>query len=74
MTKEQKTLQELGSLEDEVNLPVDKGNATVMMRREDYDTKMRGIQDTAIYRRLEKHPTATAGEQAESKNERNGEG
>ena len=51
-------------------LTADKGNATVMMRREDYAAKMRGILDSATYRR----PTATAREQAESKNERIGEG
>ena len=60
LTKVQrKTLKELGSLEDEVILPADKGNATVMMRRDDYDTKMRGILDTATYRQLKKDPTAT---------------
>ena len=60
LTKEQrKTLKELGSLEDEVILPAAKGNATVMMRRDDYDTKMRGILDTATYRQLMKDPTAT---------------
>ena len=39
--KEQRTaLKELRGLEDEVILPADKGNATVMMRRCDYDKKM----------------------------------
>ena len=62
LNKEQrKALKELGSLEDEVILPADKGNATVMMRRDDYDTKMRGILDTATYRQLKKDPTATQG-------------
>ena len=40
-------------------LPADKGNATVMMMRDDYDTKMRGILDTATYRQLKKDPTTT---------------
>ena len=60
LTKEQrKALKELRSLEEEVILPADKGNATVMRRREDYDTKMRGILDVATYPRLKKDPTAT---------------
>ena len=57
--KQRKALKELRSLEEEVILPADKGNATVMRRREDYDTKMRGILDVATYRRLKKDPTAT---------------
>ena len=40
-------------------LPADKGNATMMKRRDDYDTKMRGVLDTATYRQLKKDPTAT---------------
>ena len=60
LTKEQrKALKELRSLEDEVILPADKGNATVMITREDYDRKMRGMLDTATYKRLKKDPTAT---------------
>ena len=60
LTKEQrKALNELRSLENEVILPADKGNATVMITREDYDRKMRGVLDTATYKRLKKDPTAT---------------
>ena len=40
-------------------LPADKGKATVMMTREDYDTKMRGMLSTATYKQLKKDPTAT---------------
>ena len=41
LTKEQrKALKELKDLEDEVILPADKGNATVVMRRKDYSTKI----------------------------------
>ena len=41
LTKEQRrTLKELKDLEDEVILPADKGNATVVMRRKDYSTKI----------------------------------
>ena len=52
----QKALKEL----DEVILPADKGNATVVMKRSDYDEKMRGmLDDTTTYRKLRKDPTAT---------------
>ena len=41
LTREQRTaLKELNGLKDEVIPPADKGNATVMMRRCDYDGKM----------------------------------
>ena len=60
LTKEQrKALKELKGLEDEVILPADKGNATVVMRREDYSTKMKGMLETSTYRQLGKDPTAT---------------
>ena len=60
LTKEQrKALKELRSLENEVILPADKGNATVMITREDYDRKMRVMLNTATYKRLKKDPTAT---------------
>ena len=55
LTKEQrKALKELRGLEDEVILPADKENATVIMTREDYDTKLRGMLETAIYWQLKK--------------------
>ena len=42
--KDQRTaLKELKGLKDEVILPVDKGNAAVMMRRYDYDGKMEEV-------------------------------
>ena len=61
MKKEhRKALKELRNLEDEVILPADKGNATVMMKRSDYDERMRGmLDDTTTYRKLPKDPTAT---------------
>ena len=59
LTKEQRrALKELRGLEDEVILPADKGNATVVMTREDYNTKMRGMLETATYQQLKKDPTA----------------
>ena len=60
LKKEQrKALKEMKYLEDEVILPADKGNATVVMRREDYSTKLKGMLETSTYRRLGKDPTAT---------------
>ena len=59
LTKEQrKALKELRQI-DELILLADKGNATVLMTRENYDTKMRGMIETATYRRLGKDPTIT---------------
>ena len=44
MKKEhRKALKELRSLEDEVILPADKGNATVVMKKSDYDRRMRDV-------------------------------
>ena len=41
-TKDQRTvLKELKGLEDEVTLPAEKGNTTVMRRRCDYDRRWR---------------------------------
>ena len=39
-------------------MPADKGNATVIMTREDYNTKLRGMLETATYRQLKKDLTA----------------
>ena len=53
-----KALKVLRSLEDEVILPANKGNAMVLMRS-DYDKKMRGmLDDTATCKKL-KDTTAT---------------
>ena len=53
-------LKELRDLEEEVILPANKGNATLVMKRSDYDVKMRGmLDDTTTYRKLPKDPTAT---------------
>ena len=60
MKEHRKALKELRNLEDEVILPADKGNATVVMKRSDYDEWMRGmLDDTTTYRKLPKDPTAT---------------
>ena len=48
------------SWKDEVILPADKGNATVVMERKDYDRKVRGLlDDTSTYYKLPKDPTPT---------------
>ena len=50
----------LKELEDEVILPADKGNVMVVMKKSDYDEKMRGMLDnTNTYRKLWKDSTAT---------------
>ena len=60
LTKEQRTaLKELRGLEDEVTLPAEKGNATVMMRRCDYDGRMEEMLGTGTYGKLRGDPTAT---------------
>ena len=52
-------MKELRNLENDSILPADKGNATVMMTKEDYDMKMRGMLSTATYKQLKKDLTAT---------------
>ena len=60
LTREQRTaLKELKGLKDEVILSADKGNATVMMRRCDYDGKMEEMLGTGTYGKLRGDPTAT---------------
>ena len=59
LTREQTmAMKQLKGWKDEVILPADKGNATVVMRREDYDRKMRELLDTTTYTRLKGDPTA----------------
>lgn len=36
-----------------------QGNATVLMEREEYDLKIKGLLNTGTYRLLRKDPTAT---------------
>ena len=59
MTKNQRTvLKDLRGLEDEVILPVDKGNATMIMRRCDYHRKMEEMLGTGTYGKLRGDPIA----------------
>ena len=39
-------MKELGGMEDEVILPTDKGNVTVVMNREEYNAKMKELLET----------------------------
>ena len=55
--EQRKALKELRSLENEVILPTDKGDATVMMTREDYDMKMKRMLSTVTYKQLKKGPS-----------------
>ena len=58
LSKEQrKALKELRSLENEVILPVEKEKATVMMTREGFDPKLRGMLSAATYKQLKKDLT-----------------
>ncbi|XP_046406218.1 uncharacterized protein LOC124171124 [Ischnura elegans] len=52
-----KALREDGSI---VVLPADKGNATVLMKKEDYNRKMEELLSDLVYHKLEKIPMAKA--------------
>ena len=55
-------LKELRNWKDEVILPADKGNATVIMEREDYDRKIGELlNDTSTYHKLPKDTTPDSG-------------
>ena len=45
-------------MKDVVILPADKGNATVLMTRDEYNSKLEDLLNTDTYRRLKKDPTA----------------
>ena len=55
---ESKALKELKQEKSLIIIPADKGRATVVMDREDYDGKLHSmLQDTTTYRRIEKDPS-----------------
>ena len=55
---QQVALKEMKGWDDQVILAADKGNATVVMERSDYDGKVRELlSDTTTYRCLPKDPT-----------------
>ena len=58
LTKDQRrAVKELRWMDDTVILPADKGNGTILMTKEDYNTKTKGLLETDTYRRLGKDPT-----------------
>ena len=56
--RQRRALKELREMKDVVILPADKGNATVLLMREEYSTKMRNMLATPTYKELKKDPTA----------------
>ena len=52
-------MNELRELKDEVILPADKGNVTVVMKRGDYNAKTKELLETTTYMLFKKDPTAT---------------
>ncbi|XP_046397784.1 uncharacterized protein LOC124164498 [Ischnura elegans] len=55
---ERKALQELKNNEDLLIIPADKGNATVIMKRSDYNDKITTLLSSATYKELKSDPTA----------------
>ena len=55
--EEREAIKELKKDEDIVILPADKGNATVVMNKEQYDRKMKELLEQDDYRRIKKDPT-----------------
>ena len=59
LSRQQKiVIDELRQMEGVVILPADKGNATVLMAREEYDNKLERLLNTNTYKILKKDPTA----------------
>ena len=55
LSKDQrKALKDLERLDDVVILPADKGNATVLMMKDDYDSKLMGMLGSDTYSILNK--------------------
>ena len=52
--KQRRALKELREMKEVVILPADKGNATVLMNKEEYSTKMRNMLATPTYKELKK--------------------
>ena len=61
ITKSQRVaLKEMKGWDDQVTLAADKGNATLVMERSDYNGKVRKLlNNTTTYRHLPKDPTQT---------------
>ena len=57
--KEMKALKDLACDKDVLILPADKGKATVVMNKDDYDAKMMTmLRDENTYRPVKKDPTS----------------
>ena len=60
VTKEERTaIKNLKKDDNIIILPADKGNATVIMNKEEYNHKMNNLVSDGTYTRLKKDPTAT---------------
>ena len=57
--KQRKALKSLKDLDGVVILPADKGNATVLMNEEEYQSKLAKMLDSDTYKVLKKDPTKT---------------
>ena len=58
MTKDEKlVLKKLAEDKDIVILPMDKGNATVVLNKEDYNQKMNDLLKDASYKQMKSNPT-----------------
>ena len=54
---EQKALQQLSKDEEIIILPADKGNATVVMNKSEYNNKMESLLSSGQYRKVKTHKT-----------------
>ena len=56
--KQRRALKELWEMKEVVILPADKGNATVLINKKEYTTKMRNMLATPTYKELKEDSTA----------------
>ena len=60
ITKEyREALKELRKNENIVIVPADKGSSTVVLKREDYHSKLSKMLESGTYKQLKKDPTVT---------------
>ncbi|KAJ8960049.1 hypothetical protein NQ318_009488 [Aromia moschata] len=55
--EEEKALRDIRNNQDIIVLKADKGNATVVMKKEEYQRKIESLLDPEHYRKLKKDPT-----------------
>ena len=58
-TKEKKAIKNLNADKDILILAADKGNATVVMKTDDYKEKIKNLLDPVTYKKLKHDPTTT---------------